>query len=74
MWTIESENVGSGKSFPKLRQIKYGQKLQGFSSGEPKALQKNVRYHVLIAMGFGRSSGETFVITDNNEIRRSNGE
>lgn len=68
MWAIESNNVGKGQSFPKLRQLIYGQKIEGFVSGDPEVLQKNVGYRVRIDLGYGKSSVEMFVLTNENKI------
>jgi hypothetical protein len=55
--------------FLKLRQIKYGQDGEGFTTWiSPKELQKNVRYTVRIGTNSGVWAGAEFVITDDNKI------
>lgn len=56
------------RKYPKLKQIKYGQKFEEFSEViVPVELQKNVEYSVEINMG-DRFANETFIITSDNKV------
>jgi len=55
------------RKYPKLQQIKYGQKFEEFPVVEgPVQLQRNVEYSVLIKMG-SKFAVETFIITNDNK-------
>jgi len=55
------------RKYPKLKQIKYGQKFEEFPVVEgPVQLQRNVEYSVLIKMG-SKFAVETFIITNDNK-------
>ena len=55
------------RKYPKLKQIKYGQKFEEFPVVEgPVQLQRNVEYSVLIQMG-SKFAVETFIITNDNK-------
>jgi hypothetical protein len=56
------------RKYPKLKQIKYGQKFEEFSWTEvPVELQKNVEYSVEINMG-NKFAREVFIITSDNKV------
>ena len=56
------------RKYPKLKQIRYGQKFEEFPRLEgPFPLQKNVEYSVKINMG-DKFARETFIITDDNKV------
>jgi len=55
------------RKYPRLKQIKYGQKFEEFPVVEgPVQLQRNVEYSVLIKMG-SKFAEETFIITNDNK-------
>ena len=55
------------RKYPKLKQIKYGQKFEEFPVAEgPVPLQRNVEYSVIINMG-SKFASERFIITDDNK-------
>ena len=57
----------NGRTYPKAKQIKYGQKFAGFSEVTgPFELQKNVEYSVGISMG-SKFAREIFIITSDNK-------
>ena len=56
------------RKYPRLKQIKYGQKFAEFPVVEgPVQLQKNVEYSVGITMG-SKFARETFIITSDNKV------
>lgn len=55
------------RKYPRLKQIKYGQKCEEFPVVEgPVKLQRNVEYSILISMG-SKFAEETFMITNDNK-------
>jgi len=55
------------RKYPRLKQIKYGQKFEEFPVVEgPLQLQRNVEYSVGIVMG-NKFAREIFIITDDNK-------
>ncbi|MBI4801325.1 MAG: hypothetical protein HY796_02265 [Elusimicrobia bacterium] len=56
------------RKYPKLKQIKYGQKIEGFPwvEGPFEPLQKNVEYLVRIELR-KKFAREIFIITDDNK-------
>ena len=69
MWLL-AKNLATNveeRKYPKLQQIKYGQKFKEFPVVEgPVQLQRNVEYSVLIKMG-SKFAVETFIITNDNK-------
>ena len=56
------------RKYPKLQQLKYGQKFEEFPVVEgPVQLQRNVEYSVLIKMG-SKFAEETFTIKNDNKV------
>ncbi|MBI4801666.1 MAG: hypothetical protein HY796_03985 [Elusimicrobia bacterium] len=57
-----------GRKYPKLKQIKYGKKIEGFPrmEGPFEPLQKNVEYEVNIDLR-NKFAHEIFIITDENK-------
>lgn len=69
MWSLSHDLTTEVKKrkYPRLKQIKYGQKLEEFPLTEgPVELQKNVEYSVEIDMG-GKFAREIFIITSGNK-------
>ena len=70
MWALSHDLTTKveKRKYPKLKQIKYGQKLEEFTVVEgPLELQKNVEYEVAIKMG-NKFSIEDFIITSDNKV------
>lgn len=70
MWGLRHDLTTAVKNrkYPRLKQIKYGQKFEEFSEVEgPFELQKNVEYLVGIDMG-NKFAREVFIITSDNKV------
>ena len=70
MWVLAHDLTTAVKNrkYPRLKQIKYGQKFQEFPRFEgPFPLQRNVEYSVKINMG-DKFAIETFIITNDNKV------
>jgi hypothetical protein len=70
MWVLAHNLTTDVKKrkYPRLKQIKYGQKFEEFPRLEgPLPLQRNVEYSVKINMG-DKFARETFIITDENKV------
>jgi len=70
MWVLAHDLTTEVKDrkYPRLKQIKYGQKFEEFPRVEgPFPLQRNVEYSVKINMG-DRFARERFIITDDNKV------
>jgi len=70
MWVLAHDLTTEVKKrkYPRLKQIKYGQKFDEFPRLEdPFPLQRNVEYSVKIKMG-DKFAGEIFIITDENKV------
>lgn len=70
MWILAHDLTTEVKDrkYPRLRQIKYGQKFEEFPRVEgPFPLQRNVEYSVKINMG-DKFARERFIITDDNKV------
>jgi hypothetical protein len=70
MWVLAHDLTTEVKKrkYPRLKQIKYGQKFEEFPRLEgPLPLQRNVEYSVKINMG-NKFAIETFIITDDNKV------
>lgn len=70
IWAIAYDPTTNEKKrkYPKLKQIKYGQKIEGFPwvEGPSEPLQKNVEYLVRIELR-KKFAREIFIITDDNK-------
>ncbi|MBA4389943.1 MAG: hypothetical protein C0399_03295 [Syntrophus sp. (in: bacteria)] len=69
IWSLSHDLTTEVKKrkYPRLKQIKYGQKLEEFTEVMgPFELQKNVEYSVRIGMG-NKFAREIFIITDDNK-------
>jgi len=70
MWVLAHDLTTAVKNrkYPRLKQIKYGQKFEEFPRLEgPFPLQRNVEYSVKINMG-DKFAIETFIITNDNKV------
>ena len=70
MWDLGHDLTTEVKKrkYPRLKQIKYGQKFEEFPMVEgPVQLQRNVEYLVGIDMG-NKFAREIFIITDDNKV------
>jgi hypothetical protein len=70
LWALGHDLTTAVKNrkYPRMKQIKYGQKLEEFPIVEgPVQLQKNVEYLVKIDMG-NKFAGEVFIITSDNKV------
>ncbi len=70
MWVLAHDLTTAVKDrkYPRLKQIKYGQKFEEFPRVEgPLPLQRNVEYSVKINMG-DKFARETFIVTDENKV------
>jgi len=70
MWALSQDLTTDVKKrkYPRLKQIKYGQKLEEFPLVEgPVPLQRNVEYSVGINMG-NKFAREVFIITSDNKV------
>ena len=70
MWVLAHNLTTEVKKrkYPRLKQIKYGQKFEEFPRVEgPFPLQRNVEYSVKINMG-NKFASEVFIITSDNKV------
>lgn len=70
MWLLDHDPTTKveERQYPRLKQIKYGQKFDAFPVIEgPVPLQQNVEYAILIKMG-DKFARETFIITGENKV------
>ncbi|MGV8056860.1 MAG: hypothetical protein AB2L12_02315 [Smithellaceae bacterium] len=70
LWALGHDPATELKSrkYPRLKQIKYGQKYDEFPVIEgPVHLQRNVEYLLTIKMG-NKFTGEVFIITGDNKV------
>lgn len=70
MWALGHDltTAVEKRKYPRLQQIKYGQKFEEFSMVEaPVQLQRNVEYLVKINMG-NKFAGKVFIITSDNKV------